>query len=271
MSRALVVLDPDPLTAVQDLGRRGWAHLGVPRSGVLDAPVARTPTGSSAAPTTPPGLEDHPRRGGPRGHRRDEPGGDRRPRGGLRRLTPRTRLRGAGDRARRAAGRGRTGPVGAALLHRGGRGGRARGARLAVHGHPLRARPPTRSPPGATAPVGPRPGEPQGVDVPAVRRHDPAVLLRLTAGPRHDWYTDDALATLGGAAYTVSAVSNRIGLRLHGARLARRSGDELPSRDRPGRGAGPGVGGAAGVPQRPPHDRRLPRGGRGGAGGPAAV
>jgi hypothetical protein len=41
MSRALVVLDPGPLTTVQDLGRRGWAHLGVPRSGVLDAPAAR--------------------------------------------------------------------------------------------------------------------------------------------------------------------------------------------------------------------------------------
>ncbi|MHB1855290.1 MAG: 5-oxoprolinase subunit C family protein [Acidimicrobiales bacterium] len=30
------VVDPGPLTTVQDLGRIGWAHLGVPRSGALD-------------------------------------------------------------------------------------------------------------------------------------------------------------------------------------------------------------------------------------------
>ena len=41
MSRALTVLDAGPLTTVQDGGRRGYAHLGVPRSGWLDAPAAR--------------------------------------------------------------------------------------------------------------------------------------------------------------------------------------------------------------------------------------
>ena len=30
------VLDPGPLTTVQDAGRRGWAHVGVPRAGFLD-------------------------------------------------------------------------------------------------------------------------------------------------------------------------------------------------------------------------------------------
>lgn len=30
-----------PLTTVQDLGRTGWAHLGVPRAGALDQPSAR--------------------------------------------------------------------------------------------------------------------------------------------------------------------------------------------------------------------------------------
>lgn len=33
---AVEVLDPGPLTTVQDLGRPGWAHLGVPRSGAAD-------------------------------------------------------------------------------------------------------------------------------------------------------------------------------------------------------------------------------------------
>ncbi len=38
---ALEVLDPGALTTVQDLGRPGHAHLGVPRSGALDEPAHR--------------------------------------------------------------------------------------------------------------------------------------------------------------------------------------------------------------------------------------
>jgi biotin-dependent carboxylase-like uncharacterized protein len=41
MVRSLTVLDAGPLTTVQDAGRPGLAHLGVPRSGFLDAPAAR--------------------------------------------------------------------------------------------------------------------------------------------------------------------------------------------------------------------------------------
>ncbi|MBD0669261.1 allophanate hydrolase, partial [Streptomyces sp. CBMA156] len=37
----LVVERPGPLTTVQDLGRRGVAHLGVPRAGALDEPALR--------------------------------------------------------------------------------------------------------------------------------------------------------------------------------------------------------------------------------------
>ena len=33
-------MDAGPLTTVQDRGRPGLAHLGVPRSGLLDAPAA---------------------------------------------------------------------------------------------------------------------------------------------------------------------------------------------------------------------------------------
>ena len=33
-------LDPGALATVQDRGRPGWAHLGVPRAGALDAPAA---------------------------------------------------------------------------------------------------------------------------------------------------------------------------------------------------------------------------------------
>src|SRR4051812_8495493 len=41
LSPVLEVLDGGVLTTVQDLGRPGWAHLGVPRSGALDEPALR--------------------------------------------------------------------------------------------------------------------------------------------------------------------------------------------------------------------------------------
>jgi len=41
VARTLTVTDSGPLTTVQDAGRPGLAHLGVPRSGWLDAPAAR--------------------------------------------------------------------------------------------------------------------------------------------------------------------------------------------------------------------------------------
>ena len=56
-----------------------------------------------------------------------------------------------------------------------------------------------------------------------------AALLRVTAGPRDDWFTADALRLLADAPYTVTAASNRTGLRLDGAALPRARGDELPS------------------------------------------
>src|SRR5690349_18745233 len=39
--RAVDVVDAGALTTIQDLGRPGWAHLGVPRSGALDRPALR--------------------------------------------------------------------------------------------------------------------------------------------------------------------------------------------------------------------------------------
>lgn len=67
------------------------------------------------------------------------------------------------------------------------------------------------------------------------------VVLRITAGPRHDWFTDDSRAALTAQAWTVTAESNRIGLRLEpgpakasrepspGAALQRSRTEELPS------------------------------------------
>ena len=38
---SLVIERAGPLTTVQDLGRPGYAHLGVPRAGALDQPALR--------------------------------------------------------------------------------------------------------------------------------------------------------------------------------------------------------------------------------------
>jgi len=53
--------------------------------------------------------------------------------------------------------------------------------------------------------------------------------LRVVAGPRDDWFVPGALEVLCGGAYTVTAASNRTGLRLGGPALRRARDEELPS------------------------------------------
>lgn len=55
------------------------------------------------------------------------------------------------------------------------------------------------------------------------------LVLRYCAGPRHQRFAPTALDRLGGAPYTVSPHSNRIGVRLQGAALAQPEGDEQDS------------------------------------------
>jgi biotin-dependent carboxylase-like uncharacterized protein len=52
-------------------------------------------------------------------------------------------------------------------------------------------------------------------------------VLRIAAGPRDDWF--ETLAPLMEAAYEVTTQSNRVGVRLAGPTLKRRRGGELPS------------------------------------------
>jgi biotin-dependent carboxylase-like uncharacterized protein len=56
-----------------------------------------------------------------------------------------------------------------------------------------------------------------------------AVRLKVTPGPRDDWFTPDAKTTLTSATYTVSPRSNRVAARLAGPKLDRLRDDELPS------------------------------------------
>ena len=61
--------------------------------------------------------------------------------------------------------------------------------------------------------------------------HYPAeeVVLRVQPGPRADWFTAEAMETLLGSAYEVTAESNRVGMRLDGPPLERARTEELPS------------------------------------------
>ncbi|HEY8093487.1 MAG TPA: biotin-dependent carboxyltransferase family protein [Acidimicrobiales bacterium] len=68
-------------------------------------------------------------------------------------------------------------------------------------------------------------------DIDLVPCPPPADLLVLTIdlGPRDDWFTTGALAALVGQPFRVTSVSNRIALRLDGPRLERSVTHELPS------------------------------------------
>jgi biotin-dependent carboxylase-like uncharacterized protein len=222
---SLHVLDAGVLTTVQDRGRTGLAHLGVPRAGALDAPAAalanrlvgngpdaavlevllgglqlRVDHGCWVAVTGaagPLGVA-----GEPRGHARAEwvPAGATlrlgRPVAGLRSYVA-------------VAGGIAVEPV---------LGSRSTDT-LAWVGPP-------RVEAGTVLPVGEPAGEPRPLDTPRTAPRGP---LRLMPGPRADWFTDDALDVLCGSPYVVEADSNRVGLRLDGPPLERRTTSELPS------------------------------------------
>jgi biotin-dependent carboxylase-like uncharacterized protein len=65
--------------------------------------------------------------------------------------------------------------------------------------------------------------------VPRWSATDGGVMLRVHPGPRDDWFTAQSLAGLWSASYRVSPSSDRIALRLDGAPLVRRWSGELPS------------------------------------------
>jgi allophanate hydrolase subunit 2 len=58
------------------------------------------------------------------------------------------------------------------------------------------------------------------------------LVLRVTPGPRDDWFTPEALRTFTSRTYRVSSASNRIGLRTEGPALDRAVPGELPSEGR---------------------------------------
>lgn len=220
------VVRPGPLATVQDLGRPGYAHLGVPPSGAADPVSLRlanrlvgNPVGAAGLELTLGGaqlefsapawvaLTGAPLAASVQGH----PVGMNAP----------TRVRGLLDLGNPVAG------VRTYLAVRGGLDvdrvlGSASSDLLSGLGPPTLAR-------GATLAVGPTGASAvPSVDAAPERPLPREPVLRLRPGPRDDWLAGDGVAALCRFTYTVTQHSNRVGVRLGGPALTRREG-ELPS------------------------------------------
>ena len=222
---SLTIVRAGSLTTVQDRGRVGLAHLGVARAGPLDAPAA--------------GLANRLVGNGPDAALLEVTGG------GLELTTDagawvavtgapvRLEVDGAArgcDQAEwlRPGGRLRLGaPVTGVRSYLAVAGGIAVAPVLGSRATDTLAWVgPPRVVDGATLPVGVPSGPPVPLDTPRPRQRGP---LRVTPGPRADWFAAGAVQRLCAAPYVVGADSNRIGLRLEGERLGRVREDELPS------------------------------------------
>ncbi|MDJ0346080.1 biotin-dependent carboxyltransferase family protein [Streptomyces sp. H10-C2] len=216
------------LTTVQDLGRPGHAHLGVPRSGALDMPAHRRANRLVGNPDEAATLE--------------------------------TTVNGCAVRADRPVVAavtgapcavtvdGRPAPWGApvrvpagAVLELGAAQGGLRCYLALAGGIDVEPVLGSRSA-DLLSGLGPAPlsahdtlplGAPHGPAFDADTMPWPAppaeLVLSVLLGPRDGWFTDDAPRLLATGPYTVSAASNRIGLRTEGPALRRAVDGELPS------------------------------------------
>jgi biotin-dependent carboxylase-like uncharacterized protein len=228
---ALLVVDPGPLTTVQDGGRPGHAHEGVPPSGALDRGSWRLANrlvgnhpGAAALEATLAG--------------------------------PRLVLEGLASTVRILAVTGAPGPVSvggrevdanAPVTVRVGQeivvGPALGGTRryLALSGGMatevvlgsrstdlLSGLGPPALRPGDRLPLGSVEGPAPALDVVPVAGPAAALELRVLPGPRHDWLTSAAWDLLCGRDWLVRPESNRVGLRLDGPSLSRTRLGELP-------------------------------------------
>ncbi|MFJ8666657.1 biotin-dependent carboxyltransferase family protein [Streptomyces sp. NPDC093600] len=226
--RAFAVVRAGALTTVQDLGRPGYAHLGVPRSGAMDPGAARlvnrlvgNPEGAGVLETTVDGCALRPRCAVT-----VAVGGAPCP------VTVDGRPVAWGTAVR--VGAGALLQVGAAVS--GLRGYVGLGGGVAVE--PVLGSRSTDllsglgSAPladGAVLPLGPEPPARFPVDVPPWSGPADELALRVRLGPRHEWFSPAALETFATRTYRVSPSSNRIGLRTEGPPLERSVTGELPS------------------------------------------
>ncbi|WP_043720966.1 biotin-dependent carboxyltransferase family protein [Kutzneria sp. 744] len=230
MSRSLTVVRVGPQTLIQDLGRPGNAHLGVPPSGALDVPALTLANRLVGNPESAAGIEA---------------------------LLGRIQLRAncsctvavtgpsvlvsVGDhlvdshapvhlRAGDVLGLGA--PVGGLRCYVAVSGGidvplqlssRATDILSGIGPDPLRA--------NDVLPLGSVDGLPEGADVLSPSVAPAELVVPVLLGPREDWF-DDPHGQLAAGRWTVSQQSNRVGLRLDGTALRRAAAfeaRELPS------------------------------------------
>jgi biotin-dependent carboxylase-like uncharacterized protein len=226
--RALVVVRAGALTTVQDRGRPGHAHLGVPRSGALDAPAAALVNRLAGNPPEAAVLET------------TLTGCALRPRSAVTVAVGGVPCRVTVDGRPAAWGAPVRVPAGAVLDV----GPAVRGVRayVAVSGgiavdpvlgsrstDLLSGLGPAPLADGAVLPLGPETLPYARVDVAPQPCPPDELVLRVVLGPRDDWFTPRAVGVLTTRAYRVSAASNRIGLRTEGPALERARPGELPS------------------------------------------
>jgi biotin-dependent carboxylase-like uncharacterized protein len=224
----LTVLTPGALATVQDHGRPGWAAIGVTTAGAADRAahdlanrlVGNHPEAATVEATA----------------------------GGLRLRAERTLLVAITGAPVPVAVDGRAAPFDAPLSVRPGAvlslGVPPVGLRtyLAVRGgvdvppvlgsrstDTLSGLGPAPLSPGTALPVGTLAAAEPVVDVAPVRPPSSRPELRVLPGPRRNWLTADAWTALTSAGWTVTADSDRVGLRLAGPALARARDGELPS------------------------------------------
>ncbi|MEE6263858.1 5-oxoprolinase subunit C family protein [Plantactinospora sonchi] len=227
-TRYLEVIRPGALSTVQDLGRPGHAHLGVPRSGALDLPahllanrLVGNPPEAATIETTITGVSVLLRQAGT------------------------VAVTGAwapvtvnGQPASWSAPL--SVPAGArvdvATARRGVRSYLAFSGGIAVPPvlgsratDLLSGLGPTPLAVGDRLPLGDPAGPPAPVDVAPTRTLPEELTLRILLGPRADWFTEEAPGILTTGRYVVSTASNRIGMRLDGPPLPRRITSELRS------------------------------------------
>ncbi|MFC7843451.1 biotin-dependent carboxyltransferase family protein [Streptomyces sp. NPDC057382] len=226
--RALAVVRAGALTTVQDLGRPGHAHLGVPRSGALDRPAADlvnrltgNPSGAAVLETTLDGCALRPRSdvtvavaGAPcrvtvDGRPAAWCAPLRVPAGALLDIGP------ALTGVRTYVG------VGGGVAVERVLGSRSTDLLSGLGPPPLTD--------GTVLPLGRPTGVHARVDVAPQPAPPAELVLRVTLGPREDWFTPQALGTFVSRPYRVSSASNRIGLRTEGPALERARAGELPS------------------------------------------
>jgi KipI family sensor histidine kinase inhibitor len=239
------VLQPGPLSTIQDQGRPGFAHLGVPHSGAADPGSLRLAnelagnepgdaalevtlgrlslrfgTGAVAALTGAPAPIRVVTADGDTWQ--PEPGtAFAVPAGG----TVRLGVPAAGLRSYLAV---RGGIDAVPVLH-----SRSTDVRSALGPRPLRAGDRLRIGPGRSPQEASQDASPGAAAhpsaAPAPVSGGGSVVLRAIPGPRDDWFSAAALETLASASYTVSPASDRTGLRLAGPGLGRARAGELPS------------------------------------------